>query len=92
LCAGRSILGAIPSQNLAARTIEKAGAGLVVPPTDEEAFLLAAKRLRSEDALRDQAGCRARAYAETTFDTDVIVERFSDVIYNSLGEQRVIVL
>lgn len=92
LCAGRPILGAIPPQNLAARTIDKAGAGLVVSPTDGEAFLLAAKRLRTEQALRDQTGRGARAYAEATFDTEVIVDRFSDVIYNSLGEHRVIVL
>lgn len=92
LCAGRAVLGAIPPQNLAARTVERAGAGLVVSPTDEEAFLLAAKRLRTEDVQREEAGRRARAYAEATFDTGVIADRFSDVIYNSLGEQRVIVL
>ncbi|HEY3142883.1 MAG TPA: glycosyltransferase family 4 protein, partial [Acidimicrobiales bacterium] len=69
LCAGRPILGAIPSENLAARTVDRAAAGLVVPPTDEEAFLLAAKRLRNEPGLRQSAGQRGRAYAETTFDT-----------------------
>ena len=32
LCAGRPILAAIPPENLAARTIERSGSGLVVPP------------------------------------------------------------
>ena len=60
LCGGRPVLAAIPPENLAARTIERAGAGLVVSPTDEEAFLVAAKRLRVEDALRLDAGRAAR--------------------------------
>jgi glycosyltransferase involved in cell wall biosynthesis len=80
LCGGRSILAAIPPENLAARTIERAGAGLVVSPTDEEAFLVAAKRLRVEDSLRNEFGRAARAYAERTFDTDRITDRFETVI------------
>jgi glycosyltransferase involved in cell wall biosynthesis len=80
LCAGRPVLGAIPPENLAARTIERAGAGLVVEPTDEEAFLVAAKRLRVEEVLRHGTGQAARAYAEATFDTDRITDRFEAVI------------
>lgn len=80
LCAGRPILGAIPPENLAARTIERAGAGLVVPPVDEEAFLLAAKRLRNEPRLRAAAGMQARAYAEATFDTGRVTDRFQLVL------------
>lgn len=92
LCAGRPILGAIPSENLAARTIERAGAGVVVSPTDEEAFLLAAKRLRNEPELRYRAGSQARAYAEATFDTSAITDHFVNVINDALGRDRVIVV
>jgi glycosyltransferase involved in cell wall biosynthesis len=88
LCAGRPLLGAIPLENLAARTIDRAGAGLVVPPTDAEAFLLAAKRLRNESALRASCGSRARGYAEATFDTATITDRFVDVIDGALGRRR----
>ncbi|MGH9211169.1 MAG: glycosyltransferase family 4 protein [Acidimicrobiales bacterium] len=88
LCAGRPVLGAIPLGNLAARTIERAGAGLVVPPTDQEAFLLAAKRLRGEPSLRSAAGTRARAYAERTFDTERVTERFLAVIDDALDPRR----
>jgi glycosyltransferase involved in cell wall biosynthesis len=84
LCAGRPILAAIPEENLAARTIDRAGAGLVVPPTDEESFLVAAKQLRVDDGLRALSGRRARAYAEATFDTDVITDRFQDVIERAM--------
>ncbi|HET6949560.1 MAG TPA: glycosyltransferase family 4 protein [Acidimicrobiales bacterium] len=80
LCAGRPILAAIPPENLAARTIERAGAGLVVDATDQESFLTSAKQLRVDAALRADAGQRARAYAEATFDTAVIADRFQDVI------------
>jgi colanic acid biosynthesis glycosyl transferase WcaI len=80
LCAGRPILGAIPPENLAARTIERAGAGRVVPPVDQEAFLLAAKQLRNEPRLRVAAGALARRYAEATFDTATITDRFLQVL------------
>jgi putative colanic acid biosynthesis glycosyltransferase WcaI len=87
LCGGRPILAAIPPENLAARTIERAGAGLVVSPTDEEAFLVAAKRLRVEHALRHEAGRAARAYAELTFDTDRITDRFETVIDRAVARR-----
>ena len=90
LCAGRPLLGAIPLENLAARTIDRAGAGLVVPPTDAEAFLLAAKRLRNEPSLRATCGARARGYAEATFDTATITDRFLDVIDGALGPRPVL--
>jgi putative colanic acid biosynthesis glycosyltransferase WcaI len=87
LCAGRPILAAIPPENLAARTIERAGAGLVVPSTDEGSFLVAAKQLRVDDRLRGSAGRAARAYAEATFDTDLITDRFEDVIERAIGRR-----
>jgi len=85
LCAGRPILAAIPAENLAARTIERSGAGLVVSPTDVEGFLLSAKQIRNDSRLRQVAGRCARAYAEATFDTDVVADRFLDVIDGALG-------
>jgi glycosyltransferase involved in cell wall biosynthesis len=85
LCAGRPILAAIPPENLAARTIDRAGAGLVVPPTDEEAFLVAAKQLVVDGVVRTAAGGRARAYAEATFDTEVITDRFQQVIERAIS-------
>ena len=85
LCAGRPILAAIPPENLAARTIERAGAGLVANSTDEESFLMLAKHLRVDAGLRHEAGRHARAYAETTFDTAVIADRFQDVIGRAIA-------
>jgi putative colanic acid biosynthesis glycosyltransferase WcaI len=85
LCAARPVLGAIPHENLAARTIERAGAGLVVDPTDEEAFLVAGKRLRNEPQLRTTCGRAARAYAEATFDSEAITRRFVEILDAATG-------
>ncbi|HEX6568376.1 MAG TPA: glycosyltransferase family 4 protein [Acidimicrobiales bacterium] len=85
LCAGRPILAAIPPENLAARTIERAGAGLVAEPTDEEGFLVAAKQLLVDEMLRRRLGQQARAYAESAFDTAVVTDRFEHVIERAIG-------
>lgn len=90
LCAGRPILAAIPRENLAARTIDRAGAGLVVPSTDEESFLVAAKQLRVDERLRVTQGGNARAYAEATFDTDVITDRFQAVIERAVSRRSTV--
>jgi colanic acid biosynthesis glycosyl transferase WcaI len=76
LCAGRSILLSAPPGNLAARVVERAGAGLVVSATDEAQFLAAARRLRSDSALRKQSGMAARTYAETEFEIEAVADRF----------------
>ena len=80
LCAGRAILGAVPAVNQAARTIAKAGGGIVVDPSDNEAFIAAAKALKADDATRRHLGHRARLYAESTFDRAAIAARFGEVI------------
>lgn len=80
LCAGRSILAVLPSANLAARTIERAGAGIVVPPDDLDAFLSAAETLLRDPVLREQSGTAARAYAEKQFDIGTIATRFESIL------------
>lgn len=79
-CAGRPILGAIPAENLAARTIERAGSGVVVDPTDHQAFVAAARRLLEQPELRARMGARGRAYASATFDITSIGEQFEEVL------------
>jgi glycosyltransferase involved in cell wall biosynthesis len=85
LCSGRPILAAIPPDNLAARTIARAGAGTVVPPDDPEGFLAAAKQMRVDAAERAAAGARGRSYAEACFDTGAVTDRFESVIDVALG-------
>lgn len=76
MCARRPILAALPAQNLASRIIKHAGAGLVVSPTDQEEFIVAAKTLSETPALRSECAAAARNFAERNFDIEQIGARF----------------
>jgi glycosyltransferase involved in cell wall biosynthesis len=84
-CAGRAILGAIPRENLSARTIEANGAGLVVDPGDVDGFIGAARRLIDNPATRLGMGEAGRRAAEITFDIDTITDEFLAVLAAALG-------
>jgi glycosyltransferase involved in cell wall biosynthesis len=84
LCAARPVLLAVPAGNLAARIVERNGCGIVVPPTDTDAFLDAASRLLRDTDARDRMGAAARAYAERTFDIEQITSRFERVLESAL--------
>ena len=71
-CAGKPMLAAIPSGNLAARIIVKEGSGICVEPDNIPDFLSAARELRKSAALRQRCGEMARAYAERNFDIQKI--------------------
>jgi len=80
LCAGRPLLLAVPPQNLAARIVREAHAGLVVTPGSVEDLAAAAERLLDDAALRAELGANARAYAERVFDIERIANRFERVL------------
>jgi colanic acid biosynthesis glycosyl transferase WcaI len=86
LCAGRPVLAALPPTNLAARTIERAGAGIAVDAADPVAFLTGADVLFSDADLRRDMGRRARDYAERTFDIDAITSRFERILARVAGQ------
>jgi glycosyltransferase involved in cell wall biosynthesis len=88
-CAGRTLLGAIPSENLASRIIEQNGSGLVVAPGDTDAFVAAARRLVDDEQLRTDMSTAARSYAERTFDISTITASFSRIIERCLGDRHV---
>jgi hypothetical protein len=79
LCSGRAILGSMPPENLASRTIVNAGAGLVVEPDDRAGFLAAARSLLDAGA-RTTCGDAARAYAERTFAIRPVTDRFEAIL------------
>jgi glycosyltransferase involved in cell wall biosynthesis len=81
MTAGRSILAAIPGDNLAARTINAACAGLIVDP-ENSAELRALARLLVEDGdRRKRLGAAGLAYARANFDIDRIAARFEELFY-----------
>jgi glycosyltransferase involved in cell wall biosynthesis len=75
-CAGRPVVASIPSDNLAAQTIEKAGSGLVVDPGDERGFIAQIDFLLADPAKAEELGRNGRAYAEETFNIVKIAGRF----------------
>lgn len=79
LCAGRPVVAAIPADNLAARTLQKSRAGLVVEPGDEAGFIARLDRLLADPALRAEMGRCGRAYAEQHFDIAKIAGRFLEL-------------
>ena len=80
LCAKRPLLLSVPPENLASRIVKDNGAGIVVPPSDENAFVQAAERLFSDKGLRENLAKNARAYAEKTFDIEKITDKFEKII------------
>jgi colanic acid biosynthesis glycosyl transferase WcaI len=80
LCAARAIVGAIPLENLAARTISRSGGGYVVDPHDAGAFVAAAADLLDDPGRRNRLGDTARGYAEATFDSATVADRFEEIL------------
>jgi putative colanic acid biosynthesis glycosyltransferase WcaI len=80
LCAGRPLLAAIPSDNLAAHVIRRSGAGFVVEPGDWEALIAQAVEMLNDPGLCRELGGRARQYAEENFDIGVVADRFEPIL------------
>jgi colanic acid biosynthesis glycosyl transferase WcaI len=79
LCSGRPIILAADEHNLAARTVKRSGAGVVVHPSDSVQFVDAIGHFMRDEQVRSAAGARGRKYAEATFDIDLIADRFEHV-------------
>lgn len=80
LCAARPILMSVPSENLAARTIERAQAGLVCASGDGANWVSQAHALYENPDLRLKLGSNGRRHAEARFDLQKIAERFETSI------------
>ena len=85
LCTQRSLLIAVPEENLAAKIVQKNDAGFVIPPGNTESFLEKAEILYNDGDLRQQFARNGRTYAESTFDIDLIADQF-EVIFREIGE------
>lgn len=79
-CVGRPLVASLPTGNLAARTIEAARAGFVVPPGDDAAFISHLEKLLGDADLRARLGAAGRAYAEEKFDIARIAKRFLAIL------------
>ena len=84
LCAQRPLLLAVPHENLAARTVTRAGAGLIVEPCDPAGFVAAGRTLLGDPGLRARFAAQARSYAEATFGIEAIADRFEAIFTAAL--------
>ncbi len=80
MCAKRPLLLAVPSMNLAARIVGDNGAGIVVPPSNETAFINAAIKLISDDKLRSSLASNGLKYARKTFNIEKITNKFEEIV------------
>jgi colanic acid biosynthesis glycosyl transferase WcaI len=77
LCSARPVLASMPPSNTAARILtDRAQAGVVVEPGDVNGFCKAALDLLADDRRRNEMGAAGRAYAESHFSEDVVLQRF----------------
>jgi colanic acid biosynthesis glycosyl transferase WcaI len=79
MTAGRPILAAIPADNLAARTIRAACAGLIVEPENSAEFRRFARSLVEDGDRRKRLGTAGLAYARANFNIDDIAARFEEL-------------
>lgn len=87
-CAGRPIVASLPGDNLAARTIERAGSGTVVAPGDDDGLAEAVVALLADDQARATLGPAARRHAERAFAIDDVADRFEAVLDGVVGPDR----
>jgi glycosyltransferase involved in cell wall biosynthesis len=81
MTAGRPILAAIPADNLAARTIKAACAGLIVNPDKSTELRRSARLLVDDGDCRKRLGAAGLAYARANFNIDGIAARFEELFY-----------
>jgi glycosyltransferase involved in cell wall biosynthesis len=80
LAAGRAVVGAVPAANLATRTVERAGAGIIVAPGAREAFADAVRSLLLDPTRRGEMGAAARSYAVEHFAIEPIADEFQAIL------------
>lgn len=85
LVAGKPILASVPRNNLAARILERSGAGLVAAPGDHGAFVAGAKKILAESDAKTPFGDNARRYAEENFAIGPIADRFEALLRSVAG-------
>lgn len=80
LCAQRPLLLSLPLDNQAARLVKQSQAGMVAAPDDTNAWVISARRLMQDEALRRVMGANGRAYAEAHFDINKITAQFQTIL------------
>jgi colanic acid biosynthesis glycosyl transferase WcaI len=87
LAAGRPIVASVDPGTEVARTIERAGAGVSVPPDDSESFTKALRRLLDDAAERERMGASGRAFVEGWASPAAVAEAY-EALFTELRRAR----
>ena len=81
-------MAALPSENLAARTIARSVGGIVTDPRERRRFVEAASSLLADSGWRRVLGQQGRRFAERRFAIDRVATEFEDVLLAATGTTR----
>ena len=85
LAAGRPVVAAVDGGTEIDRLLERAGAGLSVPPDDAESLCTALSRLAVDAPRRDQMGANGRDYVERHVTARDVAEAYVRLLPDSLS-------
>ncbi|HZA79673.1 MAG TPA: glycosyltransferase family 4 protein, partial [Acidimicrobiales bacterium] len=87
LAAGRPVLASVDEGTEVARVVEKAGAGVAVPPDDPEAFTAALTALLDDPDRARAIGAAGRAFVERWASPAAVAERY-ETLFEELTARR----
>jgi len=79
LAAGRPLIASVDSGSEVARVVERAGAGLAVPPEDAEAFTKAIRTLYERREELPAMGAEGRAFVEEWASPAAVAKQYADL-------------
>jgi colanic acid biosynthesis glycosyl transferase WcaI len=88
MAAGRPIVAAVSERSEAARHIESAGCGVVIPSENPQALADTVLRLSSDSELRTQLGANGRAYAEAHFTKRAVLRQY-DLFFDRICHEPI---
>jgi colanic acid biosynthesis glycosyl transferase WcaI len=87
LAAGRPLVASVDPGTEVARTVERAGAGLAVPPEDAEAFTKALRRLLDDPDQARAMGASGRAFVESWASPAAVAEAYDGLFTELVGRR-----
>jgi len=88
LAAGRPLVASVDPGTEVARTVERAGAGLAVPPDDAPAFTDALRRLLGDRAEAEAMGASGRRFVESWASPAAVATAYEDLFVELRDQGR----